>query len=257
MPEQSPLSSGQPRPLTAPIHGGSHSSPVKRKRVLTPEQAHKKREYERRWREKNREKLREGYRKHYRESRDKVLAHQRESRASRSEEQKAVVRERHRGYREINRGRLLAQKKAYYQKNKKRHRERAAHWASLNPEKMRAYRLLWARSNPEKLQKSRVRWEKENPAVCLERVRRRQARLRGCSLVGSRRLVQTIYEASLRVTSCVGVRFEVDHIVPLSKGGDHSPGNLQILPRWLNGRKGAKLEFEEANILFDRLKQPA
>ena len=38
-----------------------------------------------------------------------------------------------------------------------------------------------------------------------------------------------------------GIPHEVDHIVPVSKGGQHHPDNLQVLTRIENRRKGAKL----------------
>ena len=40
-----------------------------------------------------------------------------------------------------------------------------------------------------------------------------------------------------------GYNWEVDHIIPLSKGGLHHPANLQLLPKKENARKGAKLNY--------------
>jgi hypothetical protein len=38
--------------------------------------------------------------------------------------------------------------------------------------------------------------------------------------------------------------FHVDHIIPLDKGGDHKPDNLQYLPETINLKKGPKLSFD-------------
>ena len=38
----------------------------------------------------------------------------------------------------------------------------------------------------------------------------------------------------------MGKDFEVDHIKPLSKGGQHHPDNLQILPKQFNREKRDK-----------------
>lgn len=41
--------------------------------------------------------------------------------------------------------------------------------------------------------------------------------------------------------------YEVDHIVPLSKGGKHHPSNLQYLTISENRKKGAKLNYVQTN----------
>lgn len=49
------------------------------------------------------------------------------------------------------------------------------------------------------------------------------------------------YDEAKRLTLFTGVKHEVDHIIPVSKGGLHHQDNLQVLP-WLENRaKGAKL----------------
>jgi 5-methylcytosine-specific restriction endonuclease McrA len=49
------------------------------------------------------------------------------------------------------------------------------------------------------------------------------------------------YEEAKRLTKLTGVKHEVDHIIPVSKGGLHHQDNLQVLP-WLENRnKGAKI----------------
>lgn len=49
------------------------------------------------------------------------------------------------------------------------------------------------------------------------------------------------YEEAKRLTMSTGIKHEVDHIIPVSKGGLHHQDNLQVLP-WLENRtKGAKI----------------
>jgi 5-methylcytosine-specific restriction endonuclease McrA len=49
------------------------------------------------------------------------------------------------------------------------------------------------------------------------------------------------YEEAKRLTIALGIKHEVDHIIPISKGGLHHQDNLQVLP-WLENRaKGAKI----------------
>jgi hypothetical protein len=40
------------------------------------------------------------------------------------------------------------------------------------------------------------------------------------------------------------VGYQVDHIVPLSKGGLHHPGNMRYLPALLNKKKQSKIKFD-------------
>ncbi len=52
--------------------------------------------------------------------------------------------------------------------------------------------------------------------------------------------ILTIYEKCARITCATGVPYEVDHIIPICKGGLHHPDNLQILTMEENRRKGGK-----------------
>ena len=50
-----------------------------------------------------------------------------------------------------------------------------------------------------------------------------------------------IYKECGRITEETGILHHVDHIHPISKGGNHHPDNLQILTATENIRKGNKL----------------
>lgn len=52
--------------------------------------------------------------------------------------------------------------------------------------------------------------------------------------------ISNIYLEAKRLTEESGVQYHVDHIKPLSKGGEHHPDNLQIITAEENLRKGAK-----------------
>jgi len=51
-------------------------------------------------------------------------------------------------------------------------------------------------------------------------------------------IIKHYFDWSVRLESKLGVKFEVDHIIPLTSGGYHHPQNLQIAPRVWNRRKG-------------------
>lgn len=66
----------------------------------------------------------------------------------------------------------------------------------------------------------------------------RKAKLRGAAMSKSdMALIEAIYAAC-------PPGYQVDHIVPLARGGQHSPQNMQYLPAEINLLKRAKLDFD-------------
>jgi len=55
-----------------------------------------------------------------------------------------------------------------------------------------------------------------------------------------RQQVIAIYKRCQELTESTGIPHHVDHIIPLSKQGDHHPNNLQILTAAENMKKGAR-----------------
>jgi hypothetical protein len=55
-------------------------------------------------------------------------------------------------------------------------------------------------------------------------------------------LIQQIYDQRDRLNHKAGfIQYHVDHIIPLSMGGWHHPGNLQVISASENVRKGSKM----------------
>ena len=52
--------------------------------------------------------------------------------------------------------------------------------------------------------------------------------------------ILTIYEECSKISCETGIPHEVDHIIPICKGGLHHPDNLQILTMEENRKKGGK-----------------
>lgn len=53
--------------------------------------------------------------------------------------------------------------------------------------------------------------------------------------------IKEIYSNCRKISEETGIPHEVDHIIPISKGGMHHQDNLQIITRELNRKKGASL----------------
>lgn len=82
----------------------------------------------------------------------------------------------------------------------------------------------------------------------------RKALMRGAeSSKAERELIVAIYRACPK-------GYEVDHIVPLAKGGAHRAANLQYLPAAVNNAKRARLDFKDSDAALrwqDLLAEPS
>jgi len=98
-------------------------------------------------------------------------------------------------------------------------------------------KLAWQRKNVDPIQnrKNVMEWTKNNLSRKLARVRKYQAMKRNSRvLCGDTNVIKVFYDAAKRVGKCVGIKFHVDHIVPLSLGGSHHQKNLQWVPYMWN-----------------------
>lgn len=73
---------------------------------------------------------------------------------------------------------------------------------------------------------------------------RRRARRRRIKGSFTRRSVENLYVKQMGKCACCGEKlfgqFDVDHIVPLAKGGSNFPENLQLLTPTCNKKKGVR-----------------
>ena len=54
------------------------------------------------------------------------------------------------------------------------------------------------------------------------------------------------YDEARRMTDVTGIQYDVDHVKPISRGGEHAPWNMQLLTGYENRVKGAKWHSEAA-----------
>jgi len=142
-----------------------------------------------------------------------------------------------------------------YEADPKKHRESARRWYEANPEKERERARRYREANPERVRESRRRRYEANPEKMKEAVRRWREANREKHREISRRYYarklnaavepvdeQAVYELSGRMCIYCGVteNLELDHVVPLSRGGVHSEDNLVVACRGCNTSKGAK-----------------
>ena len=110
----------------------------------------------------------------------------------------------------------------------------------------------WSRpENKYKLIKKRAyqaQWRQDNKAKRVEALRRRRAGKTSRTPKWLTELdiwvMREIYDLAIKRTALTGVKWHVDHILPLhgkTVSGLHVPSNLQVIPATLNLRKGTKL----------------
>lgn len=100
--------------------------------------------------------------------------------------------------------------------------------------------------NPDWAREVQYRWREQNPDAW-RRIKRRAERRRhtgkkceytGVGLINT--ILEVIYDNRDIATEITGTEHHVDHIQPLSKGGQHVPWNLQILTAAENLKKGSR-----------------
>jgi len=123
-------------------------------------------------------------------------------------------------YRQENKERIAEYGKDYYQANKERISERDKAYYQANKE-----------ARAERVAKRRANKRKNTPKF-----------LRKCPVDKERRVFA--YRMSKLLTETTGVVHHVDHMWPISDGGPHWSGNLQVIPAVDNLSKNATVDEE-------------
>lgn len=168
-------------------------------------------------------------------------------RARRSDdpEYKLKNAERCRAYRTENPERFKASVKRWRDANPDRDRENRAQWRANNPDKVREYSARWRAENPDKVREYGAAWRVANADRVNEYASKRRA-------LKSRAPHQPYNRAELferwdyKCCYCDAPATDVEHILPISKGGADALHNLTIACQPCNSSKGAKTLAEWA-----------
>ena len=139
----------------------------------------------------------------------------------------------HKAYREANKEKLNAYHRAYVQNNKEKINAHKKAYREANKEKINATAKAWSRANKDK----------RSAAVAKRRalkINQIPIQVRDCP-IEKKRLYQT-YKLCALFTKITGVQHHVDHMWPLSDGGPHWSGNLQIITATENLSKNATVD---------------
>lgn len=178
-------------------------------RAWRAERREEKAAYDRAYNEANRERIAAVNRSYYEAHRDEILARHRVNRMANREE----ISARDRAYREKNPEKIAARDRAYHMAHHKEHAACQRRYQAAHPEKLvekEAARRARAAGAP--------RVEKIDRAAVYERD---GGRCHLCRKKAPRHA------------------FHLDHLIPLSKGGNHTHDNLAVAHASCNSRRGA------------------
>jgi len=166
-------------------------------------------------------------------------------------------------WREANKERLRQKRKERYEANKEEMRERARQWREANPEYQKKYFRVYylenkARlkqhmrqyyeANKERMNEQARQHYQANKERFLEYGRNRRARVRGAQGKHSFEEIWQMLEDQAHMCAYCEIplmgAFQVDHMLPLFRGGSNDWSNLAITCQRCNYRKRTKTAEE-------------
>lgn len=125
----------------------------------------------------------------------------------------------------------------WYQRNKEAVKARSRAWHHANKEKAAAYHKEYYRNNKSRLDALSAERQQNNPIQQREYNHRSRARKYGGKIAPVD--FDFIYQRDRGICQICGkpVRYKqacLDHIIPIRKGGDHTPENVQLAHRSCN-----------------------
>lgn len=155
----------------------------------------------------------------------------------------------------------------YYESHKEIVNEHSRKWARDHPEQAKAHKRKWTREHPDQHEASTRKWREEHSDRVKDNSRKwdrehpEQVKAKNRKSCHERRLklVNSPFPKEFKLSPCCWVclsteRLEVDHIIPISRGGTNDISNLTTLCRSCNSSKGKKL-YSEWLAIPDFLKE--
>ena len=154
---------------------------------------------------------------------------------------------------------------AYRAANPDKVRASAGAWRAANPDKVRAYKgaysVAYRAANPDKVRVIQAVYRAANPEIVRAQAARRRARKRAVECDPCATLPAVIARDGADCYIC-GIetdpaapprarhKAELEHVIPLAKGGTHTMGNLRCACYPCNAVKGAHFTAEQVREMF-------
>lgn len=152
-------------------------------------------------------------------------------------------------YREANLELVRERKKEYYLKNADKLRTKAIYYRNRDIEKARAYDRKRGKERREKHNEYNRKWKKLNPEVSRKESRRRRALKHRAEGTHTPKDIELLMRSQKGLCWWCGApihgkKYDVDHRIPLNRGGSNAPENLCITCPSCNRSKQDKLPQE-------------
>lgn len=153
-----------------------------------------------------------------------------------------------RKYAAENPDKIKASNQRYYQNNKELHDAKSLQYFKDHPEVKKAIEARYRRNHSDKCNESNQRWLNKNPEKKREYSQRRKARKQNAVGQFNAEDIQTLYvsqQGKCWWCECeLNGKYEIDHRIPLSRGGTNNANNLCLTCRTCNRSKNDKLPHE-------------
>lgn len=147
----------------------------------------------------------------------------------------------------------------YYQENPDKAKERVRKWKQDNKDKVKEINRKYYQENSDKLKEINRKWQQENreyfskwreenpDKVNAFNAKRRASKLQRTTAWANFEDIRMWYELA-EVLSRSGIKFHVDHVVPLqgkTVSGLHVEDNLTVIPAYMNFSKNNQWNWEK------------
>lgn len=155
-----------------------------------------------------------------------------------------------REYKRNNKEKIKKESHEYKLKNKDKIKEYGKKRYLEKKEHIKIVTKNWRLGNKEKVREIRRSYTKNNPdRFSLKNSLRRAKKKNSIHPDFDHNIYKVFYDMKNRLESCLGIKYNIDHILPTAKGGYHHHLNLQVIPADINFKKNDNLKFKHPSLV--------